>query len=530
MSGTYFQNRPQALTEEGEVDKFSEPLLAWLSGARNDIVREWAESLSALSASYRTRPLHELMKTVTSAFEANHEALASGRFERMDTFIDFITAFRLEAGFPLSDIQKAFELFRSIVLRRLKSSGPRQLLFEAVEPINACLAYTIHRFSDHFQMMHECSIRSYAQDLERQVEVRTAELAESQRGYKTLVEEINDGYFVIRDQRITFANRAFCAMHLSEPDHVVGKPFFTFVSAECRDRVMAAYFDALDGRPAPSRLEYVRLGPPPEQAATEIKARVADLGRGPVIIGICRDISERAAMEAKVREHERMAYVGRLSASLSHEIRNPLSSIKMNLQILARKLNLEGFDRRRLEITVREVSRLEGILRQLLDTARPLSIHTSPTNLATLACGCVELLEPKAAEKGLEIVQRHSTRLPSADLDAGKIEQALINLLLNAIEAGPIGGRIVLWTKRARIGAESPPSPGVELGVRDNGPGIDRKLAPQLFQPFCTNKIGGAGLGLSNVKRIVDAHSGVVEVKSRKGRGASFVLRFPCRR
>jgi signal transduction histidine kinase len=84
-------------------------------------------------------------------------------------------------------------------------------------------------------------------------------------------------------------------------------------------------------------------------------------------IGICHDISERVAMESKIKDHERMAYVGNLSASLSHEIRNPLSSIKLNLEILSRKLDLDGYDRRRLEITTHEVSRLETILRQLLD-------------------------------------------------------------------------------------------------------------------------------------------------------------------
>jgi PAS domain S-box-containing protein len=506
-------------------------LPGWLRERRREIINEWAQRLSVLSPSYRQRPLDELLTTVSEAFDANYEALTSGCFARIDSFIDFITSVRLEAGFPLSDVQKAFELFRSIVNETLRASGHTELMIKAIEPLNACLAYTIHRFSDHFQEMHERSIRSYAQELERQVEARTAELLESQRGYRTLVEEINDGYFIIRDRIISFANHAFCAMHLSDPSEVVGKPFFSFVAPECRERVVSAYLDAVDGRPAPSRLEYTRVGPPPDKAATEIKARVVDLGQGPVVIGICRDISERAAMEAKVREHERMAYVGRLSASLSHELRNPLSSIKMNLQILERKLDLEGFDRKRLEITVREVSRLEVILRQLLDVARPLSIHASPTDLAALACGCVDLLEPKASEKGLVIVQRHSRGTPRAELDAGKIEQAVINLLLNAIEACPEGGRIIIWTKKTSMdGADAPDAPWVELGVRDNGPGIDPKVMPNLFQPFFTGKSSGAGLGLSNVKRIVEAHSGKVEVKSRKGRGASFALRFPCRR
>jgi signal transduction histidine kinase len=248
-----------------------------------------------------------------------------------------------------------------------------------------------------------------------------------------------------------------------------------------------------------------------------------DLGQGPVILGICRDISERVAMESKVREHERLAYVGRLTASLSHEIRNPLSSIMLNLQILSRKLELDGFDQRRMEITVHEVSRLEGILRQLLDSARPLNIRLQPVDLSELARGCADLMEPKAGEKGLRIVQRYPRKLPLCRLDGGRVEQALINLLLNAIEATSTGGAITLWIR------ETSAQDGhfFELGVRDTGPGIDSELLPHLFTPFCTSKAQGTGLGLSNVKRIVEAHSGQVDVRSRKGRGATFVLRFP---
>ena len=247
------------------------------------------------------------------------------------------------------------------------------------------------------------------------------------------------------------------------------------------------------------------------------------MGDGPVIIGICRDISERVSMETKVRENERMAYVGHLSASLSHEIRNPLSSIKMNLQILARKLELDGYDRRRLEITVHEVSRLEEILRQLLDTARPMTVKMGPVNLSAVVESCVGLLEAKAQEKNLKIVEHYARIIRPIEVDSGKLEQAVINLLLNAIEASPEEGTIRVWIKNCRNDGDH----FVEIGVKDTGPGIPLDQLPNLFTPFNTSKSQGSGLGLSNVKRIVEAHSGSVEVESSKGRGACFLLRFP---
>jgi len=515
---------PDGFPPPGKWPPTPPDLLAWLNDSRREIIDEWVDRLSLMSPSYRARPRDELMETCTEAFEANLWALQTARLDRMIHFIDFITEKRLHSGFPLSDVQKAFELFRYAVVRRMQESGLKDLIGRSAESLNACLSFTLHRFSDHFQHMYRKEIVQYASNLEHEIAARTAELAGSERRYKTLVEEINDGYFVIQDERIAFANQAFCRMHGARLDEVLGRPFRDFVAPDCRERVFAAYQAALADRPFAGQLEYARSGCSPEEAATEIKSRVADLGQGPVLIGICRDISGRVAMEAKVREHERMAYVGHLTASLSHEIRNPLSAIKMNLQLLSRSLELDGYDQRRLEITVQQVSRLENILRQLLDTARPMTIDTAIVNLPWLARCCVDLLEPKATEKRVAIVERHAKNVPEIQGDGGKLEQAVINLLLNALEAVPEGGRIVVWSKASR----SDGSRSVELGVSDNGPGIDPSHLHRIFTPFYTNKPRGTGLGLSNVRRIVEAHSGAIEVRSRKPKGTTFVMRLPC--
>jgi PAS domain S-box-containing protein len=465
------------------------------------------------------------METVTEAFLADLEFLSYNRLTRVERFIDYITEKRLAAGFPLSDVQRAFELFRSIVTRRLLAERRLKLLAESSEAINACLSYTIHRFSDHFQHMHERAIRQHAEDLEKEIGLRTAELAESERRYKTLVEEMNDGYLVIQEGRIIFANQAFCRMHGTTPDRVVGEFFLAFVAPEWRERLSAAYLDACAGRPAASTIEYVRLGCAPDRGATEIKAKTVDLGQGLVTIGVCRDISERVAMELKVRENERLAYVGQLAASLSHEIRNPLSSINMNLQILSDTLHLDGFDRRRLDITVREVSRLENILRQLLDLSRPVSIELGLADAHELVRSCVDLVEPKTAEKNLKIVQRYDRALPPCKLDAKKVQQALLNLMLNAIEVTGEGRRIIVFAKTVRRDQDE----FLELGVSDSGPGVDPNTVSRLFDAFYTTKAQGSGLGLSNVKRIAEAHQGSVEVRSQQGCGATFVMRLPWR-
>lgn len=497
--------------------------LGWLVEHQDEIIDQWVERLTLMSPSYRRRPTAELYQTVSEAFRANLDALERGDLERIDRFIDFITDKRLHAGFPLSDVQKAFELFRELVVSRLCQGELSYLLPECLPRINACLAYTIHCFSDCFQGMHERSLRLHANQLERQVHARTAELAESERRYKALVNEINDGYFIIQGERIVFANQAFCQMHGASLEGVLGQRFSDFVDPGHRVLVMSALWESLAKRSEGGQLEYSRAGCPAQEAATEIKYRVVDLGQGPVTIGVCRDISQRMAMEATIREHERMAYVGHVAASLSHEIRNPLSTCTLNMLILKQKLDLDGFDRRRLEITVRELTRLEDILRQLLDLARPMSLDCRPAYLPQVARDCVDLLASKMHQQGIRVHQRHTPGMPLVEADSGKMEQALLNLLLNAIDSVDSGGRITVWTRPVQDGEGA----WAELGVHDNGPGIDPALKENLFAPFATNKAHGTGLGLSNVRRVVEAHGGKVLVKSHPGLGATFMLRLP---
>lgn len=495
----------------------------WLKKNRQCIKLEWADRLSNLSPAYREQKRSELTQTVTRAFQANLEYICSCDLSKIKRFIDYITNRRLKSGFPLSDVQKAFELFRMIVFRKLVEEGNSQLLTDSLDCVNGCLSYTIHRFSDHYQHLHERSILEHTKNLEQAIRERSAELVESENRYKTLVEEINDGYFIIQNKRIMFANRAFCSMHRINPRMVVGRPFSDFVSTKTLPVVLKSYLDLMKGGKGYGPVQYQIKDEPNETSYREVRARVSDLGSGPVLIGICRDISERVSMEAKVREHERLAYLGRLSASLSHEIRNPLSSIKMNLQILERKLDLDGYDLRRLQISVNEVTRLEDILRQLLDTARPLTLDRSPEDLSSIAKKCVEVLEPKASEKELFLVQSFSRKRPVLELDSARIQQAVINLLLNAIEASPPGGRISIWTKMIKNRGRG----FLELGVGDNGPGIQPDQAQRLFTQFNTSKSLGSGLGLSNVKRIVEAHSGSVAFRKPRGPGAIFAMRFP---
>jgi PAS domain S-box-containing protein len=389
---------------------------------------------------------------------------------------------------------------------------------------------TTHRGKTKKELEREISdLRTRIAQLEAAEANRTLleqALEKSEIKFKTLTEKSVVGVYLIQDGVFRYVNPKLAEIFGYERSDLIGKTkVLELVYHEDRPILEENLRKRLSGQI--DSMNYQFRGIKKDGAVIDIEAYGSRMDHqgAPAVIGSLVDISERLAMESQMREHERMAYLGHLSASLSHEIRNPLSSIKMNLQILARRLDVDGYDRRRLEITVHEVSRLEGILRQLLDVARPLTIEAAPVNLSALARGCVDFLHAKANEKQVNIVVRCPMTLPLAQLDAGKLEQALLNLLLNAMEATPEGGRITVWTKARGSGENS----SLELGVRDTGPGIEQEHMPHLFTPFYTSKSRGSGLGLGNVKRIVDAHSGNIEVRSRRGQGATFLLRLPCR-
>jgi len=491
---------------------------------RARIIREWVECLKTQGGEqYSRRPRKELYGTVTGAFEANFHLLLHDDYGPINRFIDKITRLRLASGFLLSDVQKAFELFRSISIPLLAEHCSPDEFVEHVVNVNRCLAYTTHRFSDHFQRMHEEKIIEHNRLLEDEVKVRTAELRESQRKYRTLVEEITDGYFVVQKEVIVFANQAFCQMHGYELDEVISKKFSIFVAQEDRGKVLSIYRKSLGRKTVPRTFEYLRLKKDETTLPTEILAKTTQYENRLSTIGICRDITQRKQMEQRVRESERMAYIGQVTTSLSHEIRNPLSAVKMNLQILKNHPELRGNDSRRIDISVREVMRLERILDQLLDFAKPLQMAFAPVDINHLVISCGELLEMKIKDAQIEMVTDLDPAVPRIQADGERLSQALINLMLNAIEASPVESQIRLKTQLLRNGG----SPQALITVEDEGRGISEGDRKEIFKPFFTTKSKGTGLGLANIKRIVEAHGGKVEVRSLPSKGAFFTIALP---
>jgi len=485
-----------------------------------EIVDTWAFCLlTDASSHYSEQREEDLRPLVDRAAAAFRLALSGDDWSKLNEFVDMIARRRLQEGFTLSEVQRAFIVYAQTLIPILTAELEPKELAPVLLRVVRCVSRTVEHFSEYFQGLHQRFIRNQAAFLEAEVERRTRELAESESKYKTLVEDIRDGYFAIVGEEIAFANEAFCAMHGYAPAEVVGAPYLAFVAAECRDQVQDAYLRSRMGQNAPSRVEFLRLHRDGRRLATEITAKLSSYGGMPANIGICRDVSERAELEQKTREAEKLSALAQQAASLAHDIRNPLTAIKMNVQML-RKTLADSESVRLAEVSLKEVLGIERSVLEMMDLARPFRLAREVCRLGPLFQGCVDALRGRMKEKRVTASIQVDPEAAELKADPHRLEQALVNLLFNAIEALPEGGQIFLSARpmRRRKGAWT------ELRVADDGPGIPAELLPYVFDGKRTR---GIGLGLGNVKRIVEAHGGSVHVRPRRPRGVCFFLRLP---
>jgi signal transduction histidine kinase len=218
---------------------------------------------------------------------------------------------------------------------------------------------------------------------------------------------------------------------------------------------------------------------------------------------------------------EHLATLGELATGLAHEIRNPLAGIAGVIDIIGRDLPATSPARAVVKDVRQEISRINRIVSDLLETARPRSPQIRSADINTTVEHSVMLARQQALSKPITIELRKSPSLPEVDHDGDQIHQVMLNLLLNAIQA--IDGKGVIAVDLEQEGNN------VAITVRDNGRGIAREHLPNIFRPFYTTKGSGTGLGLSLARRIVEQHQGRIEVTSSLANGTKFVVVFPIR-
>jgi two-component system sensor histidine kinase PilS (NtrC family) len=241
-----------------------------------------------------------------------------------------------------------------------------------------------------------------------------------------------------------------------------------------------------------------------------------------------QDLSEIVALRETAARGERLAVLGRLSAGLAHEIRNPLGSISGSVQLVKDSARLNQEDRNLLGIVLREVERLDDLVSTMLLVGRPREPMRKPCDLRQLAEDVVEITRRgPAADGGIEIVVALGDAPVIAWADEDQIRQVLWNLLKNALQASPRGTVVRVGAKSSTRAAASGLGTVALLEVSDQGRGIDPGQRSKIYDMFYSERTHGAGIGLALVRQIVDAHEGTIEIISEQSRGATFVVSLP---
>jgi two-component system sporulation sensor kinase A len=232
---------------------------------------------------------------------------------------------------------------------------------------------------------------------------------------------------------------------------------------------------------------------------------------------ILRDISDRKKTEELMLRSEKLSIAGQLAAGIAHEIRNPLTAIKGFLQIMRPDFkNHQQY----FHIIFSELNRIELILSELLMLAKPQETQFKKANLVTLLQDVALLLETQANLNSISIKQKHEKEHVMINCDSNQLKQVFINLLKNAIDAMPKGGKVSVFTKRE--------DNSVSIMVKDEGEGIPDELIKRIGEPFLTTKEKGNGLGLMITYKIIEDHKGTISVDSKLGEGSTFTVVLPC--
>jgi len=231
---------------------------------------------------------------------------------------------------------------------------------------------------------------------------------------------------------------------------------------------------------------------------------------------------ERRELEKQLHESKRLAALGKMIASVSHEIKNPLGIVRSTAEIIAKRIGKVAPGNEHLAaIIVQETTRLDGIVREFLDFARPKEPNLAPSSLNSLAERMAVFMEAEFTAKHIQLELKLDAALPELMIDREQLYQALLNIVFNATHAMTEKGGGILTIRTAAL-----PEGGALLEVADTGCGMSEEKLTQIFTPFYTDKNRGTGLGLSITKNIIEKHGGTVTVRSREGEGTAFAVRL----
>jgi PAS domain S-box-containing protein len=359
------------------------------------------------------------------------------------------------------------------------------------------------------------TIRRYANSLEEMVADRTRQLQESEARFRGIFEFSSLGIAILdANGTILSANHALSSIFekISSGNRNANIVDVLYLPAEVDYK--AIYAQLHQGDLAQYRFETVLDCEDGSRCWLEINFFIIPMENGllPVAINLIEDITDRKDSEQALIQAEKLTTVGKIAASLAHEINNPLQAIMGNIDLASESLEKDDRAQRNLRVARDELQRVSRIVSDLRSAGRkPKQRKKSLASLDEIVDKIAGLVRKKCDEKGIDLNITQADSLPLVLMDSEQIEQVLLNLAVNAIEALPTGGKIIINSRHSKT------PPGVEVLVSNDGEPISEDVRGRIFEPFYTTKEEGLGLGLHISRQIMDAHNGTIELlKDRK--------------
>jgi len=319
--------------------------------------------------------------------------------------------------------------------------------------------------------------------------------------------------------RITRVNRAFASAFGMEPQELIGRTCHELFHETKGPHEICPGKEAIArGKTVGVEFFEPRLGRYLEVVAAPFRDENNAITG---FVHIAKDVTEKKEAEAKELQSEKLAVVGELASGVAHEIRNPLANISATAQYVLGKYEMDKALRKHMDVIVRNSESANRIIKDLLDFARPHRALLRMCSMREVVKKTCDLIRSRCAVNRVRIKRRLERRLPSVLMEPDRMEQALMNFMLNAIDAMPKGGILA-------ITAELDPGKNmIVVSIADTGKGIPKKELSKIFNPFFSTKRDGVGLGLSLAHQIIGQHNGSIDVQSEVGQGTTVTVRLP---
>ncbi len=360
-------------------------------------------------------------------------------------------------------------------------------------------------------------------------------LRSSEERFRSVIEQSNEGIYILHQGRFDLVNRRFCEITGTTPEHLRDPQFsfWSLVAPESQALIRERAELRARGEAVPSLYEFVVLTPQGKKRRVEASVTEIDYRGSKAILGFLRDVTEHAKLEEQLRQALKMESLGRLAGGVAHDLNNLLSPILGFAELLLEDLSPADPRREFAQEILRSAGRARDLVRQLLAFGRKQTLEFRSVDLNTLLGDFGKLLR-RTIREDIRLELDLEPHLPPIRADAGQIQQVIMNLAVNAQEAMPGGGKLSIRTRRQELDeafcenyAGLKPGEYVLLEVTDTGVGMEPAVTALIFEPFFTTKAHGTGLGLSTVYGIIQQHGGAISVSSEPGRGSSFRCYFP---